>query len=93
MIHTINAFLPLVRAGRTKKIITISSAAADPAFVAGTGNSGAGPYTISKVGLNMAVLKYALKYKDEGVIFLALSPGVVDTATDARSMLTICCNL
>lgn len=37
----------------------------------------------------MAVAKYAVEYKNDGFIFLALSPGVVDTqnATGPRTSL------
>lgn len=36
-------------------------------------------YSISKAGLNMAVAKFAAAYKDEGIIFLNVSPGLVKT--------------
>lgn len=42
------------------------------------------PYSISKAAVNMVVAKYAAEYKAEGFVFLALSPGLVDTTTKAR---------
>jgi NAD(P)-dependent dehydrogenase (short-subunit alcohol dehydrogenase family) len=39
-------------------------------------------YAISKAALNMAVAKFAAALKQEGFVFLALSPGLVDTATE-----------
>ncbi|KIJ36392.1 hypothetical protein M422DRAFT_34348 [Sphaerobolus stellatus SS14] len=80
VIHSINAFLDLVKAGQTKKVITISTGVADPDAIWGSGLYQAAPYGISKAALNMTVTKYAIQFKPEGIIFLALSPGLVDTA-------------
>ena len=33
-------------------------------------------YKISKAALNALTVQYAMSYKDEGLIFLAVSPGV-----------------
>jgi NAD(P)-dependent dehydrogenase (short-subunit alcohol dehydrogenase family) len=78
----INAFLPLVKASKIKKVVSISSGHADENCVlaAGAGLATAIPYALSKVALNMLNVKYAVKYKDEGIIFLSLAPGVVLTA-------------
>ena len=79
VINTINIFLPLIKNGAAKKVVVISSGMADPDLVNGGGISNAGPYTISKAAVNMAVFKYNAKYKDQGILFFALSPGVVAT--------------
>ena len=50
------------------------------------GDIGAGPYAVAKHGINMAMLKYAVKYKSEGVIFIAMNPGIVDTQKEHLSM-------
>lgn len=42
------------------------------------------PYSISKAAVNMVNAKYAVQYKPEGFVFLALSPGLVDTGTRPR---------
>ena len=39
----------------------------------------AGPYVISKAAVNMAVAHYNALYKKEGILFMAISPGYVDT--------------
>ncbi|THH08382.1 hypothetical protein EW145_g2740 [Phellinidium pouzarii] len=81
VIHTTNIFLPLLRAGSVKKVASLSTGIADLDTTIATGYSLAGPYCISKAALNMAVSKYALKYKNDGFVFLSISPGLV--ATDA----------
>lgn len=80
VIYTTNAFLPLLRAGSTKKVITISSGVASTTFTEQSGLIGTVPYTVSKVAVNMVNTKYAVQFKEEGFVFLALSPGLVDTA-------------
>ena len=37
------------------------------------------PYAASKAALNMVVVKFAARFKDEGFVFLAVSPGLVKT--------------
>jgi NAD(P)-dependent dehydrogenase (short-subunit alcohol dehydrogenase family) len=78
VIHTINAFLPLVKKGSAKKVVLISSGMADPALI-NSGIATDAPYTISKAAANTAIYKYNAKYKKEGILFFALSPGVVAT--------------
>lgn len=52
------------------------------------------PYAISKAAVNMVVAKYAAEFGDDGFIFLALSPGFVNshecayTALSSRFILT-----
>lgn len=82
VVHTINVFLPLIKAGKTKKIITISSGAGDLDGVPLMG-AFATPYSVSKAAVNLAIGKYAVKYKEEGIIFLSISPGMVDTTATA----------
>ncbi|KAH9946746.1 hypothetical protein B0H21DRAFT_742225 [Amylocystis lapponica] len=81
VVHTINAFLPLVRAGTVKTVVSLSTGIADTDFVRAAGHALSAPYCISKAALNMVVAKYAARFKDEGVVFLALSPGLVNTST------------
>ncbi|KAJ6478811.1 hypothetical protein C8R47DRAFT_1138242 [Mycena vitilis] len=78
-IHTTNSFLPLLRAGTVKKVVTLSSAAADPAFTLATGSAGQTGYFVSKAAQNMAVAKFAMALKPEGFVFMSLNPGHVDT--------------
>lgn len=84
VVHTINTFLPLIRAGSTKKLITISSGIAESDLTVQAGFSVTAPYSISKAAVNMVVAKYAAEYKKDGLIFLALSPGLVNTQESTR---------
>ncbi|KAI0739471.1 NAD(P)-binding protein [Daedaleopsis nitida] len=78
--HTINAFLPLLRQGATKKVISLSTGLAATDFVLGSGCSFNAQYAISKAALNMLVAEFSAALEGEGFTFLAISPGVVNTA-------------
>lgn len=75
----INAFLPLLRAGATKKCIIITSALGSAKLAQRTGVLKYSGYSMSKAALNIATVRYASRYKDEGVIFLSITPGLVKT--------------
>lgn len=81
-IQTINAFLPLLRAGRTKKVIVISGPG-DAGTVLSTEDSLYPSYAISKAGVNMAVAKFAVEFKREGFVFVGIDPGAVKIASDS----------
>lgn len=83
-IHTINAFLPLLRAGSTKKCLTISTTAGSPKVANKSNFAIVGGYGISKAGLNLAVAKYAARFREEGIVFLAVTPGMVKTMPGSR---------
>lgn len=76
--------MPLLKAGEAKKVITISSGVGDLDFTLQCEFDVSVPYSVSKAALNLAIGKYAVKYKDEGFIFLSVSPGLVNTATKPR---------
>ncbi|KAL7792873.1 hypothetical protein V8C43DRAFT_315373 [Trichoderma afarasin] len=77
VLKTIYAFLPLVREGRWKKIVGISSGMGDIA-----------PYAVSKAALTTMFAKFNAAYQDEGLLFFTICPGLVDTAEgDATCML------
>ncbi len=78
-IHTINAFIPLLRKGDLKKCIILSTTAGSPKVAAETGFAHFVGYGISKAAINLAVAKYAARFKDEGIVFLAVTPGMVKT--------------
>ena len=78
-IQTVNAFIPLLRNGIEKKVITISTGVADPDLINRLELAVSAPYAISKAGVNMAVAKFSALYKREGILFMAISPGLVDT--------------
>lgn len=77
---TTNAFLPLIRKGKGKKIITLSTGMADAELVNRFNVAISGAYAISKAAVNMLVSKYhAALGASEGILNLAISPGFVDT--------------
>ncbi|EGO05292.1 hypothetical protein SERLA73DRAFT_174375 [Serpula lacrymans var. lacrymans S7.3] len=80
VVHTINIFLPLLRNGNAKKVITISTGLADTDFIVKSETYATSSYSISKAAVNMVVAFYAAKFKSQGFVFLALSPGLVNTA-------------
>jgi NAD(P)-dependent dehydrogenase (short-subunit alcohol dehydrogenase family) len=59
--------------------MTLESAIGDLDYTHATGLSIMSPYCISKAALNMVVAKYAAQYKEEGIIFVTVCPGLVDT--------------
>ena len=79
MIHSITAFLPLLRAGSTKKIVVVSTAGADPGFVRKVADASAAAYGITKAAALMAATKWAVKLQGEGFVVVSVSPGLVDT--------------
>jgi NAD(P)-dependent dehydrogenase (short-subunit alcohol dehydrogenase family) len=79
VMNTITAFMPLILKSAVKKVITISTGMADAEIINKFGVATAVPYSISKGATNVMVAKYNAAYKEDGVLFLALSPGLVDT--------------
>ncbi|EED21072.1 short chain dehydrogenase (AtsC), putative [Talaromyces stipitatus ATCC 10500] len=82
VIGNINLFslsIPLIRKGNIKKVVAISSGMSDENLVAKMRISSAAPYAISKAALNMVVTKFHAQYADEGILFMAVCPGVVNT--------------
>jgi len=75
----INAFLPLLERGPTKKVVTISSFVGDVDFVVNSGHPASASYSVSKSAVNMVNAKYAAEFKEKGFVFLAISPGFVKT--------------
>lgn len=78
-IHLINLFMPLVLKGDGKKVITLSTGFADTEITTQYNMPAAGPYSISKAAVNMVVAKFSAQYAEDGVLFLALAPGLVET--------------
>ncbi|RPD58560.1 NAD-P-binding protein [Lentinus tigrinus ALCF2SS1-7] len=78
-IHAISAFLPLLRAGASKKIIVLGSPAGDFRLTRAGSIGDMSAYCISKAGNLIATMKYAVKLKSEGFCVVLLSPGLVDT--------------
>jgi len=80
IIQTVNAFLPLLKRGKVKKVISLTSAVGDIDFTIKSGFTGITPYSVSKAGVNMVNAKYANEFREDGFLFLAISPGVVNTS-------------
>ncbi|KAL6238511.1 hypothetical protein BDW75DRAFT_227941 [Aspergillus navahoensis] len=78
-VHLFNLFTPLILRGTAKKVIAISSGHADVDFVSKFNLATAPVYAISKVALNMVVAKFSAEYSADGVLFLSICPGMVDT--------------
>ncbi|CAG8209700.1 unnamed protein product [Penicillium salamii] len=79
VIKTVQAFIPLIRQGKQRKVLSISTGMADLDLINATEVDFSAPYSISKGALNVAVAKYNALYKKEGILFLAVSPGYVAT--------------
>ncbi|KAJ5570290.1 uncharacterized protein N7459_009720 [Penicillium hispanicum] len=78
-IHLFNLFMPLILKGQVKKIIAISSGQADLEVIPKLKIQVASAYSIAKAGLNTAVAKFSAQYSDDGVLFMSICPGMVDT--------------
>jgi NAD(P)-dependent dehydrogenase (short-subunit alcohol dehydrogenase family) len=78
-IHLINLFLPLILKGSLKKVIALSSGMADTELVAKFNVHEGTPYSMSKAALNMAIAKFHAEYEKDGVLFMAICPGTVNT--------------
>lgn len=60
-------------------MVFISSQSGNLDFTRKTGFSTLLGYSVSKIGMNMTVTKYATELAPEGIKTLSLSPGWVDT--------------
>lgn len=78
-IYVINSFLDLVRNGKEKKIIYISSTCGDLEVTRIMGLSALIGYSISKTGMNIIMTKFGAELAQYGIKTLSLSPGWVDT--------------
>lgn len=78
-VHLFNLTLPLVLKGHAKKVIAISSGQGDIDITVKIGLSEGAPYSISKAALNMAIAKFSAQYAKDGVLFMSVSPGLIDT--------------
>ncbi|KAK7985791.1 hypothetical protein PG988_003413 [Apiospora saccharicola] len=79
VLRTTYAFLPLIQQGDLKKVATISSGMGDLDFVNEYGVFQAAPYAVSKAATSLLVAKFQASYKDQGILFFSICPGLVDT--------------
>jgi NAD(P)-dependent dehydrogenase (short-subunit alcohol dehydrogenase family) len=78
--------MPLVLKGRVKKVVTITSGMADHDLAIKYGVYEGGPYSISKAAMNMVTSKYQAEFEKDGVLFMGICPGMVDTGIYADCM-------
>ncbi|KAJ4349671.1 uncharacterized protein N0V89_008288 [Didymosphaeria variabile] len=77
-----NAFMPLILKSSIKRVAAISSAASDRNYIFEGEDINSLHYATSKAALNTLVAKFAARYKHDGVLFVSLSPGWVNTHDD-----------
>lgn len=73
--------MPQILNGRSKKVVFITSGHADLEFVNNFDIEVAAIYSTSKAAMNMINAKYSAQYKNQGVLFLSISPGMVDVGS------------
>ena len=78
-VYVINGFLDLVRNGKEKKVIFVSSQSGDVEFTRVTGFATVLGYSVAKAGMNLVMSKFSAELAQEGIKTLSLSPGWVDT--------------
>jgi NAD(P)-dependent dehydrogenase (short-subunit alcohol dehydrogenase family) len=89
-IHLFKSFLPLVMKGKVKKVIAISSGHADLDFINDLEVENSTLYAASKAAMNVIVAKFNAQYKKDGVLFVSMSPGVVEVGHFDNGM-SLCC--
>ena len=77
-VHLFNLFLPLVLKGKVKKVIAISTGLADLNLTNDCDIDICALYGASKAALNVVVAKFSAQYKKDGVLFMSVSPGLVE---------------
>jgi len=85
VMYSINAFLPLIRKGNAKKITVVSTGLGELELTQNSNIAFSVQYSATKAATNIVVAKYAAELRGEGIILLALSPGLVNTATGPRT--------
>lgn len=78
-IFLFSLFLPLLLKGTQKKVVFISSGHADLDLISKYEIESTGPYALGKAATNVVVAKFHAEYAKDGVLFMSISPGVVDT--------------
>lgn len=87
--HLINFFMPLILKGNAKKVLVLTTGMADHDLVLKYGVYEGGPYAISKAALNMVTSKFQAEFQKDGVLFIGVSPGVVETGLYSDSTSSI----
>lgn len=81
VIHSIKAFLPLLKASTAplKKVAVINSAAADPKWSLAADSATEAAYAITKAASIVAATKWAVMVKKDNIVVVSFHPGLVDT--------------
>jgi NAD(P)-dependent dehydrogenase (short-subunit alcohol dehydrogenase family) len=88
-VHLYKLFLPLILKGQAKKVIHITSPHADLDPINQYEVEQSALYAISKAGANIAIAKFNAQYKKDGVLFMSISPGVVEVGHFSQGRVTI----
>lgn len=83
-IHLFHLFLPFVLKSNVKKVIAISSGHADLDLINNFEIETSTLYAASKAAMNVIVAKFNAQYKKDGVLFVSMSPGVVEVGQFAN---------
>ncbi|KAK0637045.1 hypothetical protein B0T17DRAFT_567445 [Bombardia bombarda] len=78
-IHLYNLFMPQILKGKAKKVVVISTGVADIDWTNDYELEGNALYGISKAAMNMVTSKFHAQYRKDGVLFLSICPGLVDS--------------
>ncbi|KAI3317774.1 putative short chain dehydrogenase [Xylariaceae sp. AK1471] len=78
-VYFFNAFMPLILKGTGKKVLCITSGMADLGLTREVDLKQGALYGASKAAMNVMTAKYAAQYKEDGVTFVGVCPGTVDT--------------
>ncbi|KAF1365603.1 hypothetical protein EJ07DRAFT_28145, partial [Lizonia empirigonia] len=71
-LFTIKSFLPLLCAGREKRVTYISSGVADVSDSVGVRTANSVPYAATMAGGNLVIAKFAAELLDKGFTFLSI---------------------
>lgn len=71
--------MPLILKGTQKKIIALSTGLADLEAMRTWDLEMSSVYSISKAAMNAAIGKFSAQYRPQGVLFLSICPGMVNT--------------
>jgi len=89
-IYLYSLFLPLIKNGKEKKVICISSAQGDAEWAKDYEIHVAALYSASKAAMNMITSKFHAQYKKDGILFMGICPGMVDVGHFTHGMCNFC---
>ncbi|TPX17866.1 uncharacterized protein E0L32_002967 [Thyridium curvatum] len=78
-INLYSLFIPMILKGSVKKVVCLSSGLADLEPVRAFEVETSPLYSSSKAAMNMINAKFSAQYKKDGILFLSISPGVINT--------------